>query len=62
VVQNEKGKLNFLIEQHLDSGQLLHLENEIAVYFKEDMEFTIEHSQNISAQNKKLKSFISNIA
>jgi phenylacetate-CoA ligase len=62
VVQNEKGKLNFLIEQHLDSGQLLHLENEIAVYFKEDMEFTIEHSQNIAAQNKKLKSFISNIA
>lgn len=62
VVQNEKGKLNFLIEQHLDSKQLLHLENEIALYFKEDMEFTIEHSQNISAQNKKLKSFISNIA
>ncbi|MDO9594368.1 MAG: phenylacetate--CoA ligase family protein [Lutibacter sp.] len=62
VVQNEKGKLNFLIEQHLDSAQLLHLENEIAVYFKEDMEFTIEHSQNIAAQNKKLKSFISNIA
>jgi phenylacetate-CoA ligase len=62
VVQNEKGKLNFLIEQHLDSKQLLHLENEIAVYFKEDMEFTIEHSQNITAQHKKLKSFISNIA
>jgi len=62
VVQNEKGKLNFLIEQHLDSSQLLHLENEIAVYFKEDMEFTIEHSQNITAQHKKLKSFISNIA
>lgn len=62
VVQNEKGKLNFLIEQHLDSEQLLHLENEIAVYFKEDMEFVIEHSQNITAQNKKLKSFISNIA
>jgi len=62
VVQNEKGKLNFLIEQHLDSKQLLHLENEIAVYFKEDMEFTIEHSKNITAQHKKLKSFISNIA
>ena len=62
VVQNEKGILNFLIEQHLDSKQLLHLENEIAVYFKEDMEFTIEHSKNITAQHKKLKSFISNIA
>lgn len=62
VVQNEKGKLNFLIEQFLGSKQLLYLENEIAVYFKEDMEFTIEHSQNITAQNKKLKSFISNIA
>jgi len=62
VVQNEKGKLNFLIEQYLDSGQLLHLENEIGAYFKEDMKFTIEHSQNIAAQNKKLKSFISNIA
>lgn len=62
VVQNEKGKLNFLIEQPLNSKQLLHLEHEIVVYFKEDMEFKIEHSQPITAQNKKLKSFISNIA
>jgi phenylacetate-CoA ligase len=61
VVQEEKGKLIFLIEQYVDNRQLIYLENEIAVYFKEDMEFTIEHSQNITAQNKKLKSFISNI-
>ena len=62
VVQEEKGKLIFLIEQHLDSRQLISLENEIAVYFKEDMEFKIEHSQNLTARHKKLKSFISNIA
>ncbi len=62
VVQEEKGKLIFLIEQHLDGKELIHLENEIAVYFKNDMEFNIEHSQNLTAHNKKLKSFISNIA
>jgi len=62
VVQEEKGKLNFLIEQPLDSHQLISLENEIGVYFKEDMEFTIEHSQSLTAPNKKLKSFISNMA
>ncbi|MDD3722666.1 MAG: phenylacetate--CoA ligase family protein [Lutibacter sp.] len=62
VVQKEKGKLTFLIEQHLDSTQLIYLENEIVVYFKRDMDFRIEHSQNLSTQNKKLISFISNIA
>ncbi|HEY9170256.1 MAG TPA: phenylacetate--CoA ligase family protein [Lutibacter sp.] len=62
VVQEEKGKLTFLIEQHLDSLQLIHLDNEIGVYFKNDMEIRIEHSQNLSSQNKKLKSFISKIA
>lgn len=62
VVQEEKGKLIFLIEQPLDIRQLNYLENEIAVYFKEDMEFKMEHSQNLTAPNKKLKSFISNIA
>jgi phenylacetate-CoA ligase len=62
VLQQEKGKLIFLIEQQLDSNQLKLLEHEIAVYFKNDMEFTIEQSQHITAQNKKLKSFISNIA
>jgi phenylacetate-CoA ligase len=61
VVQEEKGKIIFLIEQHLDGKELIHLENEIAVYFKNDMEFKIEHSQNLTAHNKKLKSFISNI-
>ncbi|MBE0424324.1 MAG: phenylacetate--CoA ligase family protein [Lutibacter sp.] len=62
VVQEEKGKLIFLIEQPLDSRQLISLENEILVYFKEDMEFTIDHTQSLTAPNKKLKSFISNIA
>jgi phenylacetate-CoA ligase len=61
VVQDEKGKLIFLIEQHLDSRQLIHLENEIRGYFKNDMEVKIEYSQNLTAHNKKLKSFISNI-
>ena len=62
VVQEEKGKLIFLIEQPLESKQLNCLQNEIAVYFKEDMEFKIDHTQNLTAPNKKLKSFISNIA
>lgn len=62
VVQKEKGKLLFLIEQPLDSRQLISLENEIGVYFKEDMEFTIDHTQSLTAPNKKLKSFISNMA
>ncbi len=62
VVQKEKGKLIFLIEQRLDGAQLIHLENEIAVYFKNDMEFTIAFDQNLTAHHQKLKSFISNIA
>ncbi len=61
VVQEVKGKLTFLIEQPLDNKQLTHLENEIEVYFKNDMEFSIEYSQNLTPNNKKLKSFISNI-
>jgi len=61
VVQEEKGKLIFLIEQPLDSRQLNCLENEIGVYFKNDMEFKLEHSQNLRARHTKLKSFISNI-
>jgi phenylacetate-CoA ligase len=61
VVQKEKGKLIFLIEQPLDSRQLIYLENEIGVYFKEDMEVMIEHSQHLTVLHKKLKSFISNI-
>jgi len=61
VVQKEKGKLIFLIEQHLEGKELLHLKNEIAVYFKNDMEFEIKHLQNIASKNEKLKSFISNI-
>lgn len=62
VVQEEKGKLIFLIEQPLDDRKLNYLENEIGVYFNNDMEFKIEHSQNLTVPNKKLKSFISNIA
>ena len=61
VVQKEKGELIFWIEQHLDNKQLNYLENEIVVYFKNDMEFKIEHSRNLMVQNTKLKSFISNI-
>lgn len=61
VVQNKKGELIFLIAQHLDKKQLIYLENEIGVYFKNDMEFKIETSQNLMTQHKKLKSFISNI-
>ena len=62
VLQKEKGKLIFLIEQPLDSAQLNHLENETGVYFKEDMEFEIYHTRNLMSKGKKLKSFISNIA
>lgn len=61
VVQKEKGKLIFLVEQHLDEKELIHLEDEIIVYFKNDMEFKIQHGQNLSFKDKKLKSFISNI-
>ena len=61
VVQKERGKLIFLIEQHLDGKELIHLKNEIGVYFNNDMEFEINHTQNLVAKDKKLKSFISNI-
>ncbi|MFA5298160.1 MAG: phenylacetate--CoA ligase family protein [Lutibacter sp.] len=61
VVQQEKGKLIFLIEQQLDEKERLLLKNEIAVYFKNDMESEIEFAQKIRIKGKKLRSFVSKI-
>ncbi|MGV8947133.1 MAG: phenylacetate--CoA ligase family protein [Lutibacter sp.] len=61
VVQQEKGKLIFLIEQQLDEKERLLLKNEIVVYFNEDMEFEIEFAQKLRIKGEKLKSFVSKI-
>ena len=61
VIQNTKGSLVFFIEQCLNEVELKMLKNEIMIYFKNDINFDIQHSQTIVAKGKKLKSFISNI-
>ena len=61
VIQNTKGSLLFLIEQSLNKTEIYLLENEITNYFKNDINFEIQHSQTIVGKDKKLKSFISNI-
>jgi len=61
VVQNEKGKLIFLIEQELSQKQEVLLTKEIKSYFTDDIDFVIKDKQKITSNNKKLKSFISAI-
>ncbi|WP_196892726.1 phenylacetate--CoA ligase family protein [Aureivirga marina] len=61
VIQEEKGKLKFKIEQNLSELNKKDLLQEIKKYFKQDMEFEIEENCQIQSKNGKLKSFISKI-
>lgn len=61
VIQNKKASLQFLIEHRLNEDELTLLKNEIKIYFENDINFEILHSQIIVGKDKKLKSFISNI-
>jgi phenylacetate-CoA ligase len=58
VVQKTKGHLQFLVEQALNEVEQKYIAEEIYNYFKKDMVVEIIHSQNFTATNKKLKSFI----
>ncbi len=62
VIQNQKGFLNFKIEQTLTSKDVKILKDEIAKYFKEDINFEIQYNQTLETKSGKFKSFISNIS
>lgn len=61
IIQNQKGFLEFNIEQAINNQEISLLKEEIKKYFKEDM--TVEIKQNIVLKSTKgkFKSFISNI-
>ena len=59
VIQNEKGKLIFYIEENLTSKDRNLLEIEIDKYFKTDIEYTLTDNYKNKDFTKKKKSFIS---
>jgi phenylacetate-CoA ligase len=61
VIQKEKGKLTFNIASVLTHNEKKILANEIDKYFKKDIHYTINSEVKIKGQNKKRKSFISDI-
>ena len=62
VLQNEKGALDFLIEQQLSTFEQAKLIEEIEKYFKKDIVYKILDGQPIINRSGKLKSFISSIS
>jgi phenylacetate-CoA ligase len=61
VIQENKGKLLFLIEQNLRTKEKKVLIGEIKLYFKEDMEIKIKDGSVLTTGNQKQQSFISKI-
>lgn len=61
VIQENKGKLLFLIEQNLRIKEKEVLIGEIKLYFKEDMEVEIKDGSVLTTSNQKQQSFISKI-
>ncbi len=60
VIQPEKGKLIFNVEETLTAEQYNLLEQEIIKYFKDDMSFEIHHTESLNKNARgKLKSYIS---
>lgn len=61
VLQKEKGKLEFKIEQLISEEEEQLLNIQIQKYFKKDIEYSIQSNTILEANGKKLKSFISYI-
>ena len=61
VIQQEKGRLQFHIEQKLNEKENKRLLEEIQKYFKHDIEFTIIDNSLPKDSTKKATSFISYI-
>ena len=59
VIQEEKGRLDFYIEEQLTIGKCKLLENEIYKYFKTDIQYTLTDNYKNKDFTKKKKSFIS---
>jgi len=59
VIQKEKGKLDFLIEEKLSAPEMQLLKNEIHTYFKNDVEYKIIQNVKNKDFTQKKKSFIS---
>lgn len=61
VIQHQKGRLVFRIQQQINHSEVHLLELEIAKYFKEDMVFEILINANFEVTKGKFKSFISKV-
>ena len=61
VVQNQKGFLDFNIEQDIDNHKISLLREEIKKYFKDDINVEIRVNKSLQSTKGKFKSFISNI-
>ena len=61
VVQNNKGFLEFNIEQAINIKEINLLEEEIKKYFKQDMQVEIKQNIALKSNKGKFKSFISNL-
>ncbi|MCH3881957.1 MULTISPECIES: phenylacetate--CoA ligase family protein [Tenacibaculum] len=61
VIQKEKGKLTFKVEQKLPKFEAELLRKEIEKYFTNDIDFIIIDNQNLLSEGKKMKSFVSEI-
>lgn len=59
IVQKEKGKLEFFIEEHLSDINNKYLISEIEKYFKQDISFIINDGSNVFSKKKKTTSFTS---
>ena len=62
IQQKKKGELVFLIAQTISLKELKLVQQEIELYFQQDMDYTIEDGQEIISINKKSQSFISTIS
>ena len=62
MIQSEKGRLLFNIQQSLNDKERSILESEIRKYFNGDMEYRIHESEELRTDKGKLRDFISTIS
>ncbi|MGY5352984.1 phenylacetate--CoA ligase family protein [Wenyingzhuangia sp. IMCC45533] len=61
VIQNIKGKLDFLVQQEIKDSEIYFLKKEIVKYFGDDVTFNIFVNATLENTGGKFKSFISKI-
>lgn len=60
-VQDEKGKMDVLIEKKMNPTERKALDMELEKYFKQDLILVVKDNQNIHPRDGKLRDFISNL-